>query len=901
MVADVLSFAHKFQATIARAPSMSDPSSPTDVPPPHIHLQSAPFLSDGPTVDDLLAHSRSPSAPGRFPSTSDEGGVPPLPYRRRARTADPLSTAHTQRSQPVTTRPFVNVPGAPEYTPLSSPLSDPDANRSRVHTKTIETDVNTFRALLPTYISFTTSVDPYVHAGALGVVTFFGYIAGRLGLSWMWIVAAWVVGLHALYQARELVRARVKWESERIEGALKIEKPGEEGESAEWINFLLAQLWPIMDRNLFAKVIDILEDNFHQFAPPMIADIQVVDFDLGMHAPRLSNIKVLPHGCGTDTVLMDCTVSLQPVPYTVYAGENIETGPVGGQSIYVLLNARIGKAQLGTVTVPIVIESVGFEARARVQIVLYDKPPFARHLRFTLLTPPRVTFAARPLKLVNVMSLPLLSQFIQKVVDETVKMLAVNPNAVSLDLEQILLGKETLDDVTSIGVLKIVIHEAKDLMAADVTGTSDPFVAIDYGGLETHKISSLSLTGLGVDKATGPITGGLTAVQTLAASDLASVRPTPTDVRSTSPPPTIGSPENLSDLGGDAETPLTDTSGLSTAYYHVLRPLGQTRVIPKSTDPVFNETHYIRVTSADVINTLPLRLRVFDFDTFTKDDLLGVLEFSLRDVVDRPGVEAVKGWYPLRFPGVDTTKNPATGNTVALADADALLGGSSKHVRFPVPKLAYGELKVSVQFLPKVVVPKVGFVESFLEPKKSVVNVKEMADKYPGGILSIHIHQCADLIVKATERAGPYPSSFVDVHLNDEHVFRTRAKPSNPSPYINAMTEHYVRDWRRAVVRLAIRDQRALERDPTIGSAVVGLEELFADDIGMLLTKWFYLKNGIGAGRIRVSFIFRPVQAQEPAHLRGYPTGVLQLRSISLHDFASLHHRESERKVVVCT
>lgn len=38
----------------------------------------------------------------------------------------------------------------------------------------------------------------------------------------------------------------------------------------------------------------------------------------------------------------------------------------------------------------------------------------------------------------------------------------------------------------------------------------------------------------------------------------------------------------------------------------------------------------------------------------------------------------------------------------------------------------------------------------------------------------------------------------------------------------------------------------------------------------MMCFRWFELRNGVGVGKVRVTFMFQPVMMREPDHLLGY-------------------------------
>jgi hypothetical protein len=92
------------------------------------------------------------------------------------------------------------------------------------------------------------------------------------------------------------------------------------------------------------------------------------------------------------------------------------------------------------------------------------------------------------------------------------------------------------------------------------------------------------------------------------------------------------------------------------------------------------------------------------------------------------------------------------------------------------------------------------------------------------------------------------PSAYVEVHLNDRLVYRTRTKQLTPLPYFNAVSERFLRDWRMAKITFVVRDERNREHgecesqsldpklysrrvfpDPILGIATIRLADVFSD------------------------------------------------------------------------
>jgi hypothetical protein len=172
--------------------------------------------------------------------------------------------------------------------------------------------------------------------------------------------------------------------------------------------------------------------------------------------------------------------------------------------------------------------------------------------------------------------------------------------------------------------------------------------------------------------------------------------------------------------------------------------------------------------------------------------------------------------------------------------------------------------------------------------------------EWPAGILAFHIHSIDGLEVPTTQRnfnnskrlekkpryttsdeaagnkATPkFPSSYVQVFLNDEAIFRTRTKALDPRPFINAGAERWVTNWQTARLDFVVRDQRMREADPILG--LVGLRIADVLKESSRSTGYYTLTGGLGFGKIRLSLVWRSVELRVPRALSGWNVGVLEI------------------------
>ncbi len=178
----------------------------------------------------------------------------------------------------------------------------------------------------------------------------------------------------------------------------------------------------------------------------------------------------------------------------------------------------------------------------------------------------------------------------------------------------------------------------------------------------------------------------------------------------------------------------------------------------------------------------------------------------------------------------------------------------------------------------------------------------------PSGILAFHIHSITGLEVPSTQRslgsskrlstkprhglaptdekqaeggaASKLPSSYVQVFLNDEAIFRTRTKALNPRPYINAGSERFIGDWTTARLDFAVRDARMREGDAILGCVGLQLADVLTKSSHN--TGWYTLTGGSRVRQIRITLLFRSVELSVPRPLRGWNVGIVEIAKVKV-------------------
>ena len=335
------------------------------------------------------------------------------------------------------------------------------------------------------------------------------------------------------------------------------------------------------------------------------------------------------------------------------------------------------------------------------------------------------------------------------------------------------------------------------------------------------------------------------------------------------------------------------------------KPVWSTRVIVDDMEPIWNETAFILVGPAELNAHERLRIQLWDSDRISADDDLGRIEVDLNEMMLSKSSKGVMC--------------DRTDSFQALEGSDSMPGTLDWSVGyFPKTRIQDEELKEQT-------------VEDDVRTKEDLKNkVSDDAERklreatkdqsheleqqkaqdlkrrqnamiistpplhnYPTGIFSIQVHQITGLEFEkinkhqhesnrdegddTAEGVGELPSSYATVILNHEMIFKTRTKPKNANPFFNAGTERMVRDWHTAEVIVSVRDSRVHENDPLLGIVYLQLGRIFKERSQIMET--FPLVGGIGYGRARISMIFRSIELQLPKELRGWDYGTVELIS----------------------
>ncbi|KAF1815836.1 hypothetical protein P152DRAFT_464558 [Eremomyces bilateralis CBS 781.70] len=630
------------------------------------------------------------------------------------------------------------------------------------------------------------------------------------------------------------------WEAERQEGKM-IANSMKIPESAQWLNSLIASVWPLINPDLFTSLADRLEDVMQASLPKTVRMVSVEDLGQGSESIRILGVRWLPSGAATESVTSEGKVQSSEESKEEHGKEaedqgaetmeaeegdfiNLELGfSYRARAEWKGLKNRSKQAHLylafylpGNIKFPVWVELRGIVGIMRVRLQLTPDPPFFSLATITFLGQPKVDLSCVPLmkKGLNIMDLPLISNFVQSAVDAATAEY-VAPKSLTLDLKDMIVGDDFKKDTSARGVMVIRIIRAFDFKQGDAgfgpfkEGSSDAYISVGWAKFG--------------------------------------------------------------------------------------KPLWSTRVIQTDMEPWWDETAYVLVTPEELNVNESLRIQLWDSDRLTADDDLGRIELDLKTLMrdhqtsgkmcDRSdGFRALKKGHSM--PGKLEwsigyySKTRLLDSQIAQQDDDTDIK-SMKQLEEKVEAESKGKLQEAKRN------EKSEFEQQKAQDMKAMqddmIGNVPPPEEYPSGILSIQIHQITNLELEATnknqtaakesrsdetEEGDDLPSGYCTIILNHSKIFRTRTKPKNSKPFFNAGCERFIRNWKTTELHVSVRDSRVHEDDALMGVVYLPLAHILKRR--SQVSEFFPLAGGVGFGRIRISLVFRSVQLQSPRQMLGW-------------------------------
>ncbi|CEJ04745.1 hypothetical protein RMCBS344292_18699 [Rhizopus microsporus] len=255
-----------------------------------------------------------------------------------------------------------------------------------------------------------------------------------------------------------------------------------EGETVEWLNYMVEKIWRSIDPELFTIVEDLLEDAIQSVAPSIIKGVKVSDFDIGMQAPRIQMIRVFPPlpGQPEESIFGEASFSFHAHPVASLAtNRSPKSTPPG-------LTLRF----LTAVGAPIEVkaELTSLSGKIRFKLLTGPEIPFISKATIAFTSVPKVETGVMPLtKHLNIMNLPT----IKALVNEGLKFgLAdmVDPKSLTIDIRA-LVGAFARD-TNAIGVVKVEVRQASRDPSIHLQDLKDSYATLSLSTQPKKSISS---------------------------------------------------------------------------------------------------------------------------------------------------------------------------------------------------------------------------------------------------------------------------------------------------------------------------------------------------------------------------------------------------------------------------
>ncbi|KAI8951174.1 hypothetical protein F4801DRAFT_301918 [Xylaria longipes] len=670
------------------------------------------------------------------------------------------------------------------------------------------------------------------------------------------------------------------WDAARREEKAIVRSDGELPESVHWLNSLISSIWPLINPDLFASLVDQIEDVMQASLPKAIKMVSVDDMGQGSESIRILGVKWLPSGAASQGVGADgqlhkdsessqndrtdpgqsqdmdseggpngdakpsdnneSPAQQEDEEVSLREGMEAEEGDFVNLELALAYRTRTSSKSFktkaknahlflkfylpGGIAVPVWVELRGIVMTLRLRLQLTPDPPFIELCTLTFLGQPKATISCMPLSKhsFSLTDVPLISSFVNSAIDAALAEY-VAPKSLTLNLKDMLVGEDFKKDTTSIGVVWIFIKRASGFKQGDagigpVQGSSDAYVTVSWGKFG--------------------------------------------------------------------------------------KPVASTRIASDQNEPSWHEYASILVTPEEVNAGEKLRLQLWDSDKWTADDDLGRVDVELKDLMHNQETSNRIQDREDRFTGEDVDEEmpgslvwsvgyfAKTRITKQQLEAQTFNKDiRTKHeMKKHVSESAENKLREAGKSSDDDEVQQQK-TQDYHELENSMIISAPPSGEYVSGILGIQIHNLTGLEIRKlqkedTEEAGDHqdedeqsddmPSSYCTIILNHRKFFSTRTKPKNSKPFLNAGTERFIRDWRDTEIIVSVRDAREREDDPLIGLVYLPLSKVFEKRSQVM--DIYSLSGGIGYGKARISMIWRSVELQLPTQISGWDYGTLQIR-----------------------
>lgn len=250
----------------------------------------------------------------------------------------------------------------------------------------------------------------------------------------------------------------------------------------EWINLILERFWTVFEPELSRQVIQKANIIMKEQKPGFLDKLELKEFTLGSTAPCILGARGYPKTL-SNVIHFDLDLCFYPSEISEESRQTIirmrpsfaEEQPVMWNSKIVVV-ARLGKGFVG-VDVPVMVKEISFFGKLRVQLELMNDMPLLKQVQISFLETPKIDFILRPLKAIDLMDLPGLSNWMMSMINDNIEAQLVNPNRITINVAG------TIEKLRT-GVLKVKIAGTQGV---DFGQGAEPFIRLELNGKSRGK------------------------------------------------------------------------------------------------------------------------------------------------------------------------------------------------------------------------------------------------------------------------------------------------------------------------------------------------------------------------------------------------------------------------------
>ncbi|PFX19516.1 Synaptotagmin-4 [Stylophora pistillata] len=265
--------------------------------------------------------------------------------------------------------------------------------------------------------------------------TIIAWLVGKADISIFWIftLALWIL-FWWNNAAAQVIDSAVK----EAEIDKRRQKALSNGETAEWLNFLINRWFVFSDRSLLTSIKRNLEPILEAQNPSYVGSIEILDFTLGNRTPYIKYVTSYDNSDDQRNIKASELNFNHPPDDLMTRGKyqaviHLEAGLTSPEARFVI-RIRLGnKGFLGTCT-DVAVEDLHIHGKLQLVLLFNHNIPFP-HLAavtFFFIEEPDVSFNIRLLKAVQLMEFPLLRQWITQMVNDYLKLALVDPGHITI-------------------------------------------------------------------------------------------------------------------------------------------------------------------------------------------------------------------------------------------------------------------------------------------------------------------------------------------------------------------------------------------------------------------------------------------------------------------------------------